>query len=305
MFAIRTFRGVLLVLAIGALLIARASVTSANAQARTIDSWLDFKFDSTAPLGDPRNPAGIVLLSNEMLCCDAPGARRDDQIYFKSASELQAIARTHSEAFILPALFFPSNVKSFDGFNAIDLTVINRETRSEFIEFPAAAARKANPQNLDEIKKLLHDGDIVLGSYAVNSMMWGRYNHVAIVFDAQRDVIAEARSALGSERPGVGIVNWKSFAERFTHIGVVRVKGLTTEQFSRIKKWIALRNGRPYRRPLFDGLDKTDQSHFYSSQLVWLAFHEVLNLDLDHDKGVVVFPDDIYYSRDYVDVIVP
>jgi hypothetical protein len=35
------------------------------------------------------------------------------------------------------------------------------------------------------------------------------------------------------------------------------------------------------------------------------AFREVLNLDLDVDQGVLVFADDIYYSKEYVDVIVP
>ena len=56
---------------------------------------------------------------------------------------------------------------------------------------------------------------------------------------------------------------------------------------------------------MIQGLEKSDQSRFYCSQLVWIAFKEVLNLDLDVDKGVLVFPDDIYYSKEYVDVIVP
>jgi len=91
----------------------------------------------------------------------------------------------------------------------------------------------------------------------------------------------------------------------YSHIGVVRLKGKTAKDLTSIVRWVSDRKGKPYRWPIIQGLNKTDQSRFYCSQLVWLAFREVLNLDLDVDKGVLVFPDDIYYSKDYVDVIVP
>lgn len=34
------------------------------------------------------------------------------------------------------------------------------------------------------------------------------------------------------------------------------------------------------------------------SQLVWLAYKRVLNIDLDSDKRVLILPDDIYYCKE-------
>jgi uncharacterized protein YycO len=287
--------------------IARPPLSLSQDQTRTIGSWLDFKFDSNATMGDARNPAVILPPSITSLLGDVPGMKRNGDVVFVPAAEFQGIAKQPLASIALgPTLKQLSNIKSFDGFNAVDLTGLIQNLPSEFIEIPDRAARKANGQNLDEIKNLLRDGDIVLGSHVVNYMTWGRFNHVAVVFDAERGGIAEARAAgPGTDKPGVCITSWKPFAEGFAHIGVVRVKGLKPEQFEEIKQWLARRNGRPYRWPIIQGLDKTDQSRFYCSQLVWLAFREALDIDLDVDQGALVFPDDIYNSKSYLEVIVP
>jgi uncharacterized protein YycO len=279
----------------------------AFAQTRSIDSWLDYKFDSTAPVGDAKNPAVILPSTIAELLGDVPGLKRNGDAVIVPAAQFQQIAKQPLAAIALgPTLNQLSNVKSFDGFNAVDLTGLIRNLPSEILEIPDRAARRANGQNLDEIRKLLRDGDILLGSHVVNYMTWGRFNHVAMVFDAERGGIVEARVAgLSTDRPGVAIGNWQHWAEGYSRIGVVRVKGMTREQFEPIKQWLARRNGRPYRWPIMQGLDKTDQSRFYCSQLVWLAFREGLDIDLDVDKGMLVFPDDIYNSKDYVEVIVP
>jgi uncharacterized protein YycO len=173
------------------------------------------------------------------------------------------------------------------------------------MEVPDTAARKANPQNFTEIKKGLRDGDIVFGAHVINYMTWGRFNHVAIVLDAERGVLAESTANLPTDQPGVRLLDWNNFAAGYAHIGVVRLKASRTSELPRVLRWISDRKGKPYRWPIIQGLEKTDQSRFYCSQLVWLAFKDVLNLDLDVDSGVIVFPDDIYYSKEYVEVIVP
>lgn len=305
MFSARRSSPRLLLLAGVALLSTSALLTPVSAQSRRIESWLEFKFEPTAEMGDPRNPAVILPSGLANLIGDLPGAKRNGDVVFIPATEFQKIANQPLASLALgPLLNQITNVKSFDGFNAIDLTGLIKKLPSEIIEVPDAVARKTNPQNMDEIKKLLRDGDIVFGSHVINYMTWGRFNHVAIVVDAARGLLAESTAELPTDMPGVRIVDWNKFAAGYARIGVVRLKGKAAD-LPRVLAWVTDRKGKPYRWPIIQGVDKLDQSRFYCSQLVWLAFKETLNLDLDADKGLIVFPDDIYYSRDFVDVIVP
>lgn len=136
-------------------------------------------------------------------------------------------------------------------------------------------------------------------------MTWGRFNHVAIVTDASRGLIVESTANVPSDRPGVRTISWKEFASNYMQVAVGRVRGASPEQLARVIRWVEERKGKPYRWPIIMGLNKMDESRFYCSQLVWLAFKQGLNIDLDYDKGVLIFPDDIYYSTQYVDHIVP
>jgi len=275
-------------------------------QLRTIDSWLDYKFDADAPMGDSRNPAVVLPPGLLSIVGDVAGAKRIGDTIFIPAVEFQKIARQPLAALALgPVLNQITNVKSFDGFSAIDMTGLIKNLPSEIMQAPDNAARKLNGQNPDELRKLLRDGDIVFGAHVFNYMTWGRFNHVAIVLDAARGVIAESTAAAPSDMPGVRVVDWDKFVSGYARVGIVRIKPARAEQLPRVITWISERKGKPYRWPLIQGLEKSDQSRFYCSQLVWIAFKEVLNLDLDVDKGVLVFPDDIYYSKEYVDVIVP
>jgi uncharacterized protein YycO len=283
-----------------------AMLTPAGAQTRTIDSWLEFKFASDAPMGDSRNPAVILPSALANLVGNVPGAKRSGDTVFIPAIEFQKIANQPLASLALgPLLNQITNVKSFDGFNAVDLTGLIKNLPSEIVEVPDAAARQANPQNADEIKGILRDGDIVFGSHVINYMTWGRFNHVALVVDAAHGILAESTAELPTDMPGVRVVEWSKFASGYAHVGVVRLKGKTANDLPRVVSWVSERKGKPYRWPIIQGLDKSDQSRFYCSQLVWLAFKNVLNLDLDADKGLIVFPDDIYYSKEFVDVIVP
>jgi uncharacterized protein YycO len=274
-------------------------------QTRTVRSWLDFKFDSNAAMGDAQNPAVILPSSMAPVIGDMP-LKQSGDVIFIPASQLQQMAANPIMAIALaPILNQLSNIKSFDGFNAVDMTGLLKNLPSEIMEAPDAAAREFTPQDTVAIQKSLRDGDIVFGSHVINYMTWGRFNHVAIVVDAARGTLAEATATLPTDMPGVRLVDWKKFVSGYSHVGVVRLKGKSAKELTSIVSWVSERKGKPYRWPIIQGLNKTDQSRFYCSQLVWLAFREVLNLDLDVDKGVLVFPDDIYYSKEYVDVIVP
>ena len=275
-------------------------------QLRTIDSWLEYKFDTDAPMGDSRNPAIVLPPGLLSILGDVAGAKRIGDTIFIPAAEFQKLARQPLAALgLAPVLKQITNVKSLDGFSAVDMTGLIKNLPSEIIEAPDNAARKLNGQNPDELRKLLRDGDIVFGAHVINYMTWGRFNHVAIVLDAARGLIAESTAQVPSDMPGVRVVDWNKFVSGYARVGIVRIKPARAEQLPKVVSWISERKGKPYRWPLIQGLEKSDQSRFYCSQLVWIAFKEVLNLDLDVDKGVLVFPDDIYYSKEYVDMIVP
>ena len=275
-------------------------------QSRKMNSWLDFDFDAKAQMGDAKNPAVILPAEMAALLGDVVGSKQVGETVFVPAAEFQRVAsQPLALALLAPVPNQMSNVKSFDGFSAIDMTGLIKNLPSEFSEAPDAIGRRVTGENPEANLKLLQNGDIVLGSHLVNFMTWGRFNHVAVVVDATRGLLAESTASLPTDQPGVRIIDWKTFVAAYTHVGIVRVKRASPEQMSRVVRWLEERKGRPYRWPLIQGLDKADQSRFYCSQLVWLAYKEVLNLDLDVDKGTLVFPDDIYYSKEYVDVIVP
>ncbi len=282
------------------------SKPTSQSHTRRLDSWLDFDFDATSPMGSAKNPAVILPPNLAALLGNPAGAKRVGDMMFIPAAEFQKAANQPMAAILLtPVLGQLSNVKSFDDFSAVDMTGLIKNLPSELSEPMDAAARRASGQDPDLIRKLLRNGDLVFGAHVVNYMTWGRYNHVAIVIDAERGILAESTAHLPTDQPGVRTIEWKSFAAGYAHMGVVRVKGASGDQLARVVRWLEERKGRPYRWPIIQGLDKTDQSRFYCSQLAWLAYKEVLNLDLDVDKGALVFPDDLYYSKDFVEVIVP
>src|SRR6266508_3322531 len=132
MFAIQTFRIARIVLAISLTFIVNASVTSAHAQSRTIASWLDFKFDARASMGDAKNPAVILPSDLAALFSGVAGAKRVGNTVFVPAVEFQKAARQPLASILLGHFLDNfSNVKSFDGFNAVDMTGVIKNLPSE------------------------------------------------------------------------------------------------------------------------------------------------------------------------------
>lgn len=272
---------------------------------KQIEHWLDFDFDERQPMGSAQNPAVIMPGDVVPLLGTIYGAKPVGDTVFVPASELQRIANNPLAAAVLAPVFSQlTNLKSFDGFSAVDMTGLIKGLPTEFHERSplGGPAAKGNTQ---ASAGLLQNGDIIFGSHVVNYVTWGRYNHAAIVTDAAQGMVMESTADPPSDKPGVRSIDWKTFASSYVHVGVVRVKGLTSEQVSRVIRWVEQRKGKPYRWPIIGGLNRTDDSRVYCSQLVWLAYLQVLNIDLDYDQGVLIFPDDIYYSKQHVNVIVP
>lgn len=272
---------------------------------RQIDQWLDYDFDQAAPMGSAKNPAIILPAEMATLLGNLPGAKRLGETVFIPAAEFKkAAAMPFAGIMLSPILSQLTNVKSFDGFSAVDGTGLIKKIPSLLYEPQDAIGRRLTGANPESHGKLLQNGDLVFGSHMINFMTWGRYNHVAIVTDAARGILVESTASVPSDKPGVRSVDWKSFASNYVHVGIVRIKGAQPDQLARVVRWVEERKGKPYRWPIIMGLDTTDESRFYCSQLVWLAYKKVLNIDLDYDKGVLIFPDDLYDSSD-VDKIVP
>jgi hypothetical protein len=79
---------------------------------------------------------------------------------------------------------------------------------------------------------------------------------------------------------------------------------LTRSQRDSIIAWILdkdddLSSYRAYKRFTLDGTPMHDTGtteYWYCSLLIWQAFYDVLGIDLDADKGLYVFPNDLVYS---------
>ena len=283
------------------------TASSANQviSSRQIDRWLDYDFDQAAPMGSAKNPAIILPAEMANLLGNLAGVKRQGEIVFIPAAEFKkAAAMPFAGAMLSPVISQLSNIKSFDGFSAIDGTGLIKNVPSLLYEPLNTTGGRLTGANPESNGHLLQNGDLVFGSHVINFMTWGRYNHVAIVTDAARGILVEATAEVPSDKPGVRSIDWKSFASNYAHVGIVRVKGAQPNQLARVIRWVEERKGKPYRWPIIMGLDTTDESRFYCSQLVWLAYKNVLNMDLDSDKGVLIFPDDLYDSSD-VDKIVP
>ncbi|HKO95647.1 MAG TPA: YiiX/YebB-like N1pC/P60 family cysteine hydrolase [Pyrinomonadaceae bacterium] len=281
-----------------------STVAQTPEASRQVSNLLDHPFESSAPMGSPKNPAVILPAASAALLGDLPAARKIGDKLLVPIAELQKIANQPLVGSLLaPVTSQLTPAKSFDGFSAVDGTASGPGLYS-ILNGPNAAARKVSGEDFAKTRALVRNGDLIFGSHVVNAMTWGRYNHVGIVSDAERGKILEATANGPSDQPGVVESDWSTYTT-YGHIGVARVRGASPEQLANVIRWIEGRKGRPYRWPIVMGLDNTDESRFYCSQLVWRAFKQVMNIDLDADQGALIFPDDIYNSKTLVDVIVP
>ena len=274
-----------------------------SSDTQEVRDLLAYPFDSNAPMGSAQNPAVIIPAASAFFV-DHPVAKKTGDLLLIPIAEVQKVAnQPFARTLVAPILGRLTNVKSFDGFSAVDTTSLGGGPSS--ILRPAnAVSRRISGDNPKEYGKLLRDGDLVFGSHVVNWMTWGKYIHVAIVVNANGGRLVEATADGPSDKPGVREIDWERYAPRYGHVGVVRIRGASTDQITRVIRWVEQRKGLPYRWPIIMGLDNNDESRFYCSQLVWRAYKQGMNLDLDSDRGALVFPDDLYHSKE-VEIIVP
>jgi uncharacterized protein YycO len=147
--------------------------------------------------------------------------------------------------------------------------------------------------------------DIILGGNPVKKDL-GQFAHAAIATDARNEKLFEANCKLGSDKPGTHEITWPEFSKHYLYMYRLRVRGITTEQAALVVKWVKQHNGRPYRYPAVDGLEKDNDTRMYCSQLVWVAFKRVLNIDLQGGpiKSAIIHPDDLYKSSRVDEVII-
>ncbi len=284
----------------------RHAVGQTPAETRQVEQLSEYPFDSGAPMGSAKNPAVMLPATTAALIGNLPAARRAGDLLLIPIAELQKAANQPLVgSFFAPIMSQLTNARGFDGFNAIDATSLNPGQPSSILYLPNKTVRKGSGEDLAKTAKLLRNGDLVFGSHIFNWMTWGRYIHVAIVSDAARGKLLEAASDGATDKPGVREIDWENYSSIYGHVGVVRVKRASGEQIAQVIRWIEDRKGRPYRWPILMGVDNEDESRFYCSQLLWKAFKDVMNIDLDSDKGILVFPDDLYNSRAHVDIIIP
>jgi uncharacterized protein YycO len=284
----------------------RHAIAQAPADTKQVEQLSEYPFDSSAPMGSAKNPAVMLPATTGALIGNLPAARRAGDIILVPIAELQKAANQPFVGSLLAPIFSQlTNARGFDGFNAIDATSLNPGQPSSILYLPNKTVRKSSGEDLAKTAKLLRNGDLVFGSHIFNWMTWGRYIHVAIVSDAARGKLLEATADGATDKPGVREIDWESYSSIYGHVGVVRVKRASDEQIGGVIRWIEDRKGRPYRWPILMGVDNDDESRFYCSQLLWKAFKQVMNIDLDSDKGALIFPDDIYNSRAHVDIIIP
>lgn len=137
-------------------------------------------------------------------------------------------------------------------------------------------------------------GDILVGGNPVNKDL-GQFAHAAIVVDAKNEKLFEANCKEGSDKPGTHEIAWPEFSKHYLYIYRLRVRGLSGDQTARVVEWVKNHNGKPYRYPAVDGLEKNDDTRMYCSQLMWVAYKRVLDIDIQGGaKSAIIHPDDLY-----------
>ena len=247
----------------------------------------------------------ILPVIARALLGDLPAARRTGDLLLIPVAEFQKAAnQPFAKALLAPILSELTNVKSFDGFSAIDTTGLIKGLPS-VLRDADATPRRVSDENLQSYGKFTSQGRPGLWLTCRQLDDLGQIQSRVIVADPARGTLIQATADGPTDKRGVRETDWKTFASDSGHIGVVRVRGTSDTDLSRVVRWLEDKKGRPYRWPIVMGLDNNDESRFYCSQLAWRAYKQVMNIDLDSDKGALVFPDDLYNSKEYVEIIVP
>ena len=152
---------------------------------------------------------------------------------------------------------------------------------------------KSSWKTPSEIKKncfSFKSGDILIKQKDFGFLEW--FGHCGILVD---DCIVADFPKLGT---GMHMFHINDWAAKERKIIVLRLINCTPEFKSELIKNIFKASDKNYKLVL----NKKDNSGYYCSQFIWEIYYSTakqfnLNLDIDRDKGFIVFPYDFYNSK--------
>lgn len=149
------------------------------------------------------------------------------------------------------------------------------------------------------------------GGQLVSNQSW---EHVAIYMGKGKVVESISEDWDDNSLPGARVLSLKKFLKSWKLVEAKRLVGDPFGRQRRIRSQAIMREqvigaainyalqqaklGKPYD---VKG-NKYDDSAFYCGELVWRAFLDIANVELDSNGGSVVSPDDVYKSKRLITV---
>ena len=136
-----------------------------------------------------------------------------------------------------------------------------------------------------------HSADIIVGhrkNAKKTNAIQGFYNHMGI-YNKQCKCIIDAVPPSLHGKGGVRQSSWEYWADNFTQIAILRIKGLSLEQREKIATYAFEKLNEPYNISTYK---KNEEGGWYCSKLIYASYRNA-GIDLDRKHGVTLFPDDI------------
>ena len=136
------------------------------------------------------------------------------------------------------------------------------------------------------------DGDIIMENYGVdqcvawNQLMGGKYNHIGIIFQRQKDGILCVADLTDSVR----VTELTNYVDRATdgQVAVLRLKNanvtLTEEKVTSLRE-----SARAYKGKPADMVLNWDDSRLYPAEFVWKVYNNAMRLTLCPTRKVADF----------------
>lgn len=150
-------------------------------------------------------------------------------------------------------------------------------------------------EKLIEKKSKIKIGDIIIKERGIGWLAW--FGHCGIVV-ADEEIAEYPQIGLGFYLSS--FEDWISFQRK---VKVLRLKNMSNAFRLELMKQIFFIKSKPYAITF----DKKNKNKFYCSQFIWYVFFKAgkkfnRDIDLDSDKGFLVTPYDLLYSKE-VEVI--
>lgn len=172
------------------------------------------------------------------------------------------------------------------------------EEYNKSIDIPSKRSGYSNNITVESVKNNAVVGDVVLMDNP-GAVSWGLINHAGI-YDGTAG--KDWRWVLSS-RPGVG-VDWETIETIASYDEAIFYNVYRTsynEAYYSTQRAIKDAIGKPYP----EGLSwvqsiKGSTANFYCSKVPWHGYSKITGVDIDYNKGLVVYPEDIYHSPETI-----